>query len=350
MKYKLLSVSKSKKIATLNIGDYIQALASSQYYPQIDGFIDRDIELKDYNGEECKIIMNGWYMHNPENWPPSNKIKPLFVAFHINSTVQKDLTSESSIAYLKRNEPIGCRDYWTTNLLKNHGVNSYFSGCMTLTLGKTFNSLEKENKTYIVDPIFDPQIHISNVLTSLVHYIKHFKDINSLFKATNLFQDTSKKITNKIKRLIKIILYYISYTKIFSKDLIINSIYINHESQYYREHFLSDEERLKEAENLIRLYSKAKLVITSRIHCALPCLGLNTPVIFLKRLDGYECSECRFDGIINLLNVIEVDSLKLTPKFHIKGEISTNNLPPINSDWTIYSKDLDNRCTEFMNK
>ena len=187
MKYKLLSVSKSKKIATLNIGDYIQALASSQYYPQIDGFIDRDIELKDYNGEECKIIMNGWYMHNPENWPPSNKIKPLFVA-------------------LKRNEPIGCRDYWTTNLLKNHGVNSYFSGCMTLTLGKTFNSLEKENKTYIVDPIFDPQIHISNVLTSLVHYIKHFKDINSLFKATNLFQDTSKKITNKIESLIKIIL------------------------------------------------------------------------------------------------------------------------------------------------
>ena len=67
MLYKLLSVSKHKKISEINIGDYIQALASSQYYPQIDGFLDRDEDLKDYNGEPCKMIMNGWYMHNPQN-------------------------------------------------------------------------------------------------------------------------------------------------------------------------------------------------------------------------------------------------------------------------------------------
>lgn len=81
MNYKLLSVSTEGQV---NIGDYIQALASKQFLPHLDGFIQRE-ELKGYNEEECKVIMNGWYMHHPENWPPSNKIIPLYVAFHINS-------------------------------------------------------------------------------------------------------------------------------------------------------------------------------------------------------------------------------------------------------------------------
>lgn len=38
MKYKLLSI---KGQGGVNIGDYIQALASSQFLPQIDGFIDK---------------------------------------------------------------------------------------------------------------------------------------------------------------------------------------------------------------------------------------------------------------------------------------------------------------------
>ena len=51
MKYKLLSVSKSPKLVGINIGDYIQALAAAQFYPHIDGFIDRDVDLKDYDDE-----------------------------------------------------------------------------------------------------------------------------------------------------------------------------------------------------------------------------------------------------------------------------------------------------------
>lgn len=57
-----------------NIGDYIQALASAQFLPHIDGFINRE-KLKDYKEEPCSVIMNGWYIHNPEQWPPSNKIQ-----------------------------------------------------------------------------------------------------------------------------------------------------------------------------------------------------------------------------------------------------------------------------------
>lgn len=42
---------------------------------------------------------------------------------------------------------------------------------------------------------------------------------------------------------------------------------------------LSHKERFAIAENLLKKYATAKLVITSRIHCALPCLALGTPVI-----------------------------------------------------------------------
>ena len=67
MNYKLLAVSKFLNNSGVNIGDYVQAHASSQFIPQLDGLIDRDEELKDYDGIPCKVIMNCWYMHSPQN-------------------------------------------------------------------------------------------------------------------------------------------------------------------------------------------------------------------------------------------------------------------------------------------
>ena len=55
MKYKLLSVETAN--LKPNIGDYIQALAASQFLPTIDGFVNRE-ELSQYDSEECIVIMN----------------------------------------------------------------------------------------------------------------------------------------------------------------------------------------------------------------------------------------------------------------------------------------------------
>ena len=74
-----------------------------------------------------------------------------------------------------------------------------------------------------------------------------------------------------------------------------------------------------EIANLLNKYARAKLVITSRIHCALPCLAMGTPVIFINGFDSFVDS-CRFDGIIELFNRIDVN-----PK---TGEYKANfNLP-----------------------
>lgn len=112
-RYALLGVRTEKET---NIGDYIQALASKQFLPHVDTIIQRE-KLKDYSGENINMIMNGWYMHNPQQWPPSDKINPLFVAFHLNVLAEKDMMSKEGLAYLKLWEPIGCRDKRTRDVL-----------------------------------------------------------------------------------------------------------------------------------------------------------------------------------------------------------------------------------------
>lgn len=347
MKYKLLSVSKSPKLVGINIGDYIQALASAQFYPHIDGFIDRDVDLKDYDDEPCKVIMNGWYMHNPENWPPSKKIEPLFVAFHLNVLAKTELLSQQSLVYLKQFAPIGCRDLNTRDWLNKCGVESYFSGCMTLTLGEKYHSEEKEDKTYIVDPLFDGPLNVHNILKAVTEITKHFRDICELYHKEQFYIHHGR---NWIKKILKTALYYREYTKIFSRDMIMRSTYICQESNYYTRQFKSDFERLKEAERLVRLYAKAKLVITSRIHCALPCLGLETPVIYLEKTHDIAASSCRLGGLHDLFNVIKIDNGSLIPEFNITTPITMRNIPVNKDSWRPYAEALKSRCKEFMNR
>lgn len=346
MLYKLLSVSKFSGLTAVNIGDYIQALASSQYYPHIDGFLDRDEDLKNYDGEPCKMIMNGWYMHNPLNWPPSEKINPLYVAFHLNTLAKKELLSPVSIAYLKHHEPIGCRDLYTLDILKSYNVEAYFSACMTLTLGKKFHSTEKRNKVYIVDPQLNSSLSISFVFKGIYDALCHPFDICKLCFAKQLSLHRGR---NVIKKFLKTALYYREYTKIFDRKLIVEATYICQEDGRYKKYFNSDEKRLDEAERLVRLYAKAKLVITSRIHCALPCLGIETPVIYLEKVQDIEASSCRMGGLRDLFNILKVDKGVLKPAFEIKLPITTENFPKNKDLWRRYAEDLDRICKKFMN-
>lgn len=43
----------------VNIGDYIQGIAASQFFNNIDTYIERE-RLDQYRGDKCNVIMNGW--------------------------------------------------------------------------------------------------------------------------------------------------------------------------------------------------------------------------------------------------------------------------------------------------
>lgn len=340
MRYKLLSIRGEKET---NIGDYVQALASAQFLPQVDGFINRET-LKSYNEEDCKVIMNGWYMHHPEQWPPSKKIIPLYVAIHFNTLAKEKLLSAESISYLKKHEPIGCRDTYTQDLLTKKGVNAYFSGCMTLTLGYKYKvgNNQRENKCYFVDPYFRTHWTTFTLLQNLYYLLLHWKPISII---------SSKYPENKKGLRKKLILttFYREYSKIFTKDTLMNAEYICQQNTYYKKQFKTDEDRLQEAERLVRKYAKAKLVVTSRIHCALPCLGLETPVIYTEDAAQSEASACRFGGLRELFTILKWDNNKLVPNFEIKQKLSINNHPTNKILWEKYAKNLIETCKKFIN-
>jgi hypothetical protein len=299
MKYGLLTYDENKRF--FNVGDNIQSLAAKQYLPQVDEFINRE-KLADYKGDEVQLIMNGWFTHNTTNWVPSDKIKPLFVSFHMNNTAAPQMLSEKGIAYLKKHEPIGCRDKFTVTTLQEKGIDAYFSGCLTLTLDtyKVADS-ERGDDIYIVDPLYNyPRSE------------KVFYDLKRTIKSVldgKVFQ-----LGKKEKHLRKFI----------SDDLLRSAHFINQEP---KANTYTDIEKFAMAEDLLHKYAKAKLVITSRIHCALPCLAMGTPVIFIDSFDTFVDS-CRFDGILELFNHVTVNSKtgEFKANFELPDKINKNTM------------------------
>ena len=297
-----------------NIGDYIQSLAAKQFFSENTDIIfhHRD-ELNSYNGDEAKAIVNGWFTHKPENWPPSDKINPLFVAFHINSSAYTQLLSKESISYLKKYEPIGCRDEVTARMLQERGVDAYFSSCLTTTLGYKYKEPNSDRKKiYIVDPVhYVPEADYRfRKYKFLIYYLVHFKGINRYIKnlkENNVYNTEFNK--KNLSRFLSIVRSYILLRQILTSKELEEAIVLT--QYHYADEYPTNEERFARAEELIKMYSTARLVITSRIHCALPCLGLETPVIFLRNLDDSEESICRFEGLLDLMNIISFKKNKI---------------------------------------
>lgn len=323
MKYGLLSYSENKKF--FNVGDNIQSLAAKQYLPQVDTFINRE-KLADYSGEKIKLIMNGWFTHNIHNWVPSENIIPLFVSFHINNTAAPFMLSEKGIAYLKKHEPIGCRDQFSVETLVAKGIDAYFTGCLTLTLDTyKVDDLLRGDEVFIVDPLY-----------SYPSAEKVFYDLRAIVR--NVLNGNIFKIGNKKKHIAKFI----------DKELLKKAIYINQEPAANR---FTDEQKFAMAEDLLHKYSKAKLVITSRIHCALPCLAMGTPVIFVNGFDSYVDS-CRFDGILDLFNRIDIDAKtgNFTANFPLDGKITAATLVKNLEKHHVLAKPLKEKCSSFILK
>lgn len=337
--YKILAVSTEK---SLNIGDYVQALASKQFLPSFHGFIERE-ELKEYNGDECNMIMNGWYMHDPSQWPPSNKIKPLFLAFHINASVEEQMLSPNSIAYLKQYEPIGCRDRRTCNLLLQNNIDAYYSGCMTLTLGYKYKTTDCDGKYFFVDAYAELPKGLKSILKSILHLFLHPTKVACIIKKY------PKQTQHLYGKILKASYFHYEYSKLFSQDILNNAYYICQQSPQYKETYKTNEALLDCAENLVKTYAKAKLVVTSRIHCALPCLGLETPVLYIHNKQGNKLDDCRLEGILDLFNVIEWENGHLKRPIFLKdAKINKNTIITNKENWRQIANNLIIKCKNWI--
>lgn len=338
MKYKLLVTEEYKRY---NVGDYIQALASSQFLPSVDGFLNRD-ELKQYSEGDCMAIMNAWYMDSPQNWPPSKVIHPLFISVHFNALAIEQMTDEIGIEYLKQNAPIGCRDLFTCESLIGKGIDAYFSGCMTLTLGKNYSNSQKEKKVYFVEPQIGTLWNITEFIKVISYAI-----INLPF-VSHVFQKFIDKHTG-VAKFLRVTKFCREYSRIFTKETLLMADYLSHDFSTPQDLLKSHEERLNDAETLVKKYAKASLVVTSRIHCALPCLGLGTPVIFTDNAISEKTSNCRYGGLKELFNILSWNGHYLSPLFDFQGKISIdNNIPENKPDWKNISIALQEKINSWI--
>lgn len=226
---------------TQNIGDDIQSFAAANLLPSVDYFLDRETldTFKTEDGKPVATVMSAWYMWSKWNWPPSKYIVPLYVGMHWadhqiaqqdGSPIKTEFLTGIGGEYLNAYGPIGCRDMFTYNTFKRIGINSYFSGCITLTLPKM--PVVKKEREYIC------------------------------------VCDLPAPVVNRIKKLMK--------------NTGIDVVETTHYKDY-RNSTASWEERVEAVKELLTIYQNAKCVVTRRLHCALPCLAMEVPVLLATK-------------------------------------------------------------------
>jgi len=269
--YKMLDYKRTSS----NLGDYVQTLAmvsnlvrfcNARYFSETTGIAELLTELSSAVRPEAQIkspsplvrietlhrdaasakhfkhpvwlVAFGWYMH-PEfrrfyDFPFDENVRPLFISFHIND---RAMLNERAIDYLNRYAPIGCRDWSTVYILREFGIPAFFSGCITTTLGKLFSPIGPavtRQGTAFVDSRPSPG-DPCNEATISTQVGKGVKD----------------------------------------GEMVIN---------------------LKQALEMLHGYRKYRRVVTSRLHCYLPCRALGLDVEFRPKTRA----DVRFEGLLDL--------------------------------------------------
>tara|TARA_B100000242_G_scaffold96699_2_gene66308 strand:- start:17984 stop:19048 length:1065 start_codon:yes stop_codon:yes gene_type:complete len=351
MDYLVLSYNS---IYDINIGDYIQSLAAIQYIkPSKYKLVDRE-KLNLYSGKESILFMNCWYTSEPKSFPPSNNITPLFISFHLNRSVSsKILSVPENISYFKKYQPIGCRDLFTADLLESYGIKSYFSGCLTTTLSKTYKQKIFKDEISVVDIISTLPCHknlfckFSSYCSLLFFSIKNFSNIQ------NVINSLKHNCPISISNFKNLFFYYVYAARTFQviKSIIHKNNYkkIKYYTHIYdRQSMPTDSERFAFADKLLRIYSKSSLILSSRLHCLLPSLGFGVPSIYFNQIKDNELSSCRKKGLIELFNKVDLNFSKVI--YNPFGKIKNISKIKNKTLYQKYSKKIEKTINTFINE
>lgn len=329
-----------------NVGDYIQGLAANQFM-RGDVQLNREA-LDEYRGEPVKLIMNGWFIHRPDKFPPSDAIRPLFVSFHVSPDVADVFFKPKTIDYLKRYEPIGCRDRETVRKLEEHGIRAFFTGCMTLTLGRTYARAAKADRrgVWFVDPLdaFTDRDVDHGRWWILMHPVRTCR----IFRRMNVRMFNGLGFRSKLDKFWRIGAFLRAYSTLFPWHVLEHGEYVSHIVP--EKSIAGIAGRFAYADELLRSYAQAHFCVTSRIHCALPCVGKGVPVIFVNPV-RLSLSNGRFEGLMGFFNVVDLYRRKMVPRFEFAspdGQISEGTELPVDSAHKTCSENLADLCARFV--
>lgn len=308
------------KSSALNLGDEIQSVVVRQFLPRVDVYLDGCYLKHVKSDQKVRLVIHGCFNFRAENWPPSSAVEPLITSLHIGEYAREKYTSEESIRYLKRYEPIGCRDYATLHLLQNEGVQVYFSGCVSFMLRK--NEEARTGEVILADLDREASQYLPTRIRNEASYLYHGEGLPIEGIASRLYRQ-SPRLHKAIKA-----------TK---GHLLLGRV--QQEIVKRKETDTSRECRFQAAEELLERYAKASLVVTSRLHAALPCLAFGTPVIFVHK----DFSGPRFFGLRDYLNAYSVEGFKREA-----GKIDFESPAPNPRSIDDLRNSLTQTCKEFV--
>ena len=266
----------SLKVSTENLGDHIQIISGLRLLSRLGveptRYIDRDNEIQSAPGLDEEdgpvgILLNGWFKTNRAEWPPHPKLAPLIHGFHIRLFQCPELISDASIDFFRRHQPIGCRDVYTETLLRSKGVEAFTSNCLSLTLSRRIDDPKAQTEVFVVSR----DERIKGYLPPSVGpytFVNHYSG---------------------------------------SSDFAAN---------------------MTRAEELLDAYrSRAKLIITTLLHCALPAIAMGIPVVVFYPLNdetAHASDRERFsslEGLVRVHRFEEIESVDWNPKPIDVGEI-----------------------------
>lgn len=273
-----------------NLGDEIQSLAARRFLPRVDRLVSREaLHLDPGGGAPTRLILNGWFLDRPRNWPPHPRIEPLLVSFHMTvsapsrlrrwaPTVQGSLLSAKGVDYLNRWGPVGARDRRTRDLLRAAGADAYLSGCLTLTF-----------------PAAPGRRADGPVL------------------ACDLPGEAMTVLAARLGRLPRA---------------------VTHASAE-----VDPLRRLAEAQRLLDLYATARAVVTTRLHAALPCLAMGIPVLLLVG----DQEQARIEPALELCRTASLADFAAGA-----DRFDPRDPPPNPERHLAFAAELERRCRAFV--
>ncbi len=215
---------------TGNIGDDVQSLSLSQDHlvGKPDLYVNRD-EFPDYkDAGGIDLVANGFFICPDRTgklaFPPPPNFRVKYVALCASNLPDTQATRD----HLAASGPIGCRDRHTVKFCENRGLDCYFASCPSILLERDFDG---EGAGY------DPGGPIVLV------------DVNP--KRLPPFGVSSRPficLTNRVR----------------VGD------------------YADQEARFVALRRRLRVLRSASLVITNRLHVAMPCMGMGVPVIMVE--------------------------------------------------------------------
>lgn len=209
------------------------------------------------------------------------------------------MLNENGVSYLKKYEPIGCRDKETQHLLETYRIKSYFSGCLTLSNKYQYQPIK--NNAIFIDPYFDiprlkkPLSFIKPLFTLLTQFKTILKISKKMYSSTSL------------KSMLRVASFYRIYIKLFDKKVLLMADYYTH--SVYESNFKSEQEKFDYTDQLLQYYTQSRFIVTSRLHASLPTIAMGIPTLFVYN-ENIPRSAGRFEGLLEHVNCIQYQDEK----------------------------------------